>query len=70
MSLTTLIKHMVGNQQNVQSRDLYAENQRNKEDPEPENLLNDGTSHGLVPIAMPSSPDALIRSRAWPWHLG
>lgn len=36
---------------------------------DPENLLNDRTSHGLVSIAVPSSPHTLIRSWPWPWHL-
>lgn len=36
---------------------------------DPENLPNDGTSHGLVPLAVPSSPHALVRSRAGPRHL-
>lgn len=34
-----------------------------------ENLLDDGTSDGLVPIAVPSPSDALIRSWAWSRHL-
>lgn len=50
-------------------RSKEREKNQNKDDPEPENLLNNGTSHGMVSIAVPSSPNALVRSRAWPWHL-
>lgn len=35
---------------------------------DPEDLLDDGAPHGLMPLAVPSSPDALIRSRTGPWH--
>ena len=42
---------------------------KNGEDPEPENFLNDGTSHGIVPLAVPSPLNALIRPRTWSWHL-
>lgn len=33
---------------------------------DPENLSNDGTSNGLVAVAVPSSPHALVRSWAGP----
>lgn len=45
------------------------ESNQNRQDPEPENLLNNRTSHGLVSFAVPSSSNAFIRSRARPWHL-
>lgn len=47
----------------------YSNRERKEQDPKPENLLNDRTSHGLVPFAVPCSPHTLIRSRTWPWHL-
>lgn len=56
-----------GHQQNAQ---VQEEKIKIKENPEPENLLNDRTSHGLVALAVPSSPDALIRSGTRPRHLG
>jgi len=37
--------------------------------PKPENLLNDGTSNGLVALAVPCPPHALVRPRPWAWHL-
>lgn len=60
---------MVCIQQNVEKQCIGWSEKETKENPEPENLLNNRTSHGLVPIAMPSSPHAIVRSWPWPWHL-
>lgn len=45
------------------------ETEKTKMNPEPENLLNDGSSNGLVALAVPSPSDTLVRPWPWPRHL-
>lgn len=65
-SLTTLIKHMACNRvRGMHKREKKWGWGGDEKNPKPENLLNDGTSHGLVALAVPSPSHALVRP--WPW---
>ena len=69
-SLTTLIKHMACNRvRGMHKREKKWGWGGDEKNPKPENLLNDGTSHGLVALAVPSPSHALVRPWPWAWHL-